>query len=219
MLHDAFLYLIAGIACAAFGLIYELFSHEVYSFYMIYAFLILLVPGTFLNLLIVWLAAKKEKQLRIREAAVRSAVNAASADVRNTGDAAAQRVVDAEFEEDADSRDELSNETKTPVSTGVFFPEPADSQNCARNEIAESNAGTGVFFPGRFTRHAWNSGLVALTAGSLFKGVLDIYGTTNKLIVVYPIAAAVLLFAAVVSFSMSYAAVRRMRRKAEMTVA
>ena len=219
MLHDAFLYLIAGIACAAFGLIYELFSHEVYSFYMIYAFLILLVPGTFLNLLIVWLAVKKEKQLRIREAAVRSAVNAASADVRNTGDAAAQRVVDAEFEEDADSRDELSNETKTPVSTGVFFPEPADSQNCARNEIAESNAGTGVFFPGRFTRHAWNSGLVALTAGSLFKGVLDIYGTTNKLIVVYPIAAAVLLFAAVVSFSMSYAAVRRMRRKAEMTAA
>ena len=41
MLHDAFLFLAAGIACAAFGLIYEIFSHEVYSFYMIYAFLIL----------------------------------------------------------------------------------------------------------------------------------------------------------------------------------
>lgn len=194
MLHDAFLYLIAGIACAAFGLIYELFSHEVYSFYMIYAFLIPLLPGALLNLVIVWLAVKKEKQLRIREAAARSAVNAASADVRNTGDGAAQRAVDAEFEEDEDARYELSNEPKTPVSRGVFFP-------------------------GRFTRHAWNSGLAALTAGSLFKGVLDIYGTTNKLIVVYPIAAAVLLFGAVVSFSMSYAAVRRMRRKAEMTAA
>lgn len=219
MLHDAFLSLIAGIACAAFGLIYELFSHEVYSFYMIYAFLIPLLPGTLLNLVIVWLAVKKEKQLRIREAAARSTVNAAFADVRNNGDAAVQRVVDDKFQEDADARYELSNEPKTPVNTGVFFPGPADSQNCVRNEIAESNAGTGVFFPGRFTRHAWNSGLAALTAGSLFKGVLDIYGTTNKLIVVYPIAAAVLLFAAAASFSMSYAAARRMRRKAEMTAA
>ena len=50
ILHDAFLFLIAGIASAAFGLIYEFFSHEVYSFYMIYAFLIPLVPGTLLNL-------------------------------------------------------------------------------------------------------------------------------------------------------------------------
>ena len=54
MLHDAFIFLAAGILSAVFGLIYEIFSHEVYSFYMIYAFLILLVPGALLNLLIVW---------------------------------------------------------------------------------------------------------------------------------------------------------------------
>ena len=64
MLHDAFIFLAAGILSAVFGLIYEIFSHEVYSFYMIYAFLILLVPGALLNLLIVWLAVRKEKELR-----------------------------------------------------------------------------------------------------------------------------------------------------------
>ena len=157
MLHDAFLFLAAGIACAVFGLIYEIFSHEVYSFYMIYAFLIPLVPGALLNLVIAWLAVRKEKQLRIREAAT-------------------LMIDDAAFEE-----------------------------------------GTGVFFPGRFTRHAWNSGLATLTVGFLFKGVLDIYGTTNKLIVVYSAAAAVLICAAVFSFLMSYATIRKMHKKAEMS--
>jgi uncharacterized membrane protein YraQ (UPF0718 family) len=163
MLHDAFLFLAAGIACAVFGLIYEIFSHEVYSFYMIYAFLILLVPGTLLNLVIVWRAVRKERYLRIKEAAAR---------------------------ESAELHYAISNGTETQVSTGVFFP-------------------------GRFTRHAWNSGLAALTVGSIFKGVLDIYGTTNKLIAVYPAAAAVLISAAVISFSMSYAAIRKMRRETE----
>ena len=167
MLHDAFLFLAAGIACAAFGLIYEIFSHEVYSFYMIYAFLILLVPGTLLNLVIVWRAVRKERYLRIKKAAAREAAR-----------------------ESAELHYAISNGTETQVSTGVFFP-------------------------GRFTRHAWNSGLAALTVGSIFKGVLDIYGTTNKLIAVYPAAAAVLISAAVISCSMSYAAIRKMRRETE----
>ena len=137
-LHDAFLFLAAGTACAVFGMIYEIFSHEVYSFYMIYAFLILLVPGALLNLVIARLAVKKEKQPRTRV--------------------------------------------------------------------------EGVFFPGRFTRSAWNSALAALTVGAVFKGVLDIYGTTNRLIVVYPIAAVLLFCAAAISFSMSYAAVRKIRK-------
>ena len=115
------------------------------------------MPGALLNLVIAWLAVRKEKQLRIREAAT-------------------LMIDDAAFEE-----------------------------------------GTGVFFPGRFTRHAWNSGLAALTVGFLFKGVLDIYGTTNKLIVVYSAAAAVLICAAVFSFSMSYATIRKMHKNEEMS--
>ena len=49
--------------------------------------------------------------------------------------------------------------------------------------------------PNRLSLNLYNSGLAALTVGSIFKGVLDIYGTTNDLITVYPIAAGVLLLA------------------------
>ena len=191
MLHDAFLFLAAGIVCAVFGLIYEIFSHEVYSFYMIYAFLIPLVPGALQNLVIAWLAVRKEKQMRIREAATLKIDDVAFEE----GIDAARRVVTVSEEEpaeDARMHFELSNGTERP-------------------------AGAGVFFPGRFTRHAWNSGLAALTVGFLFKGVLDIYGTTNKLIVVYSAAAAVLICAAVFSFLMSYATIRKMHKKAEMS--
>lgn len=38
-------YLIVTIFCALFGAIYELFSHEVYSYYMIYAFAYPLIMG------------------------------------------------------------------------------------------------------------------------------------------------------------------------------
>jgi hypothetical protein len=35
--------------------------------------------------------------------------------------------------------------------------------------------------------------IVTLTAGSLLKGVLDIYGTTNRLLIAYPVMAALIL--------------------------
>ena len=38
--------------------------------------------------------------------------------------------------------------------------------------------------------------IVTLTAGSILKGVLDIYGTTNRLLIVYPAAAVLILAAA-----------------------
>ena len=41
----ALIYVVISIFCALFGLIYELYSHEVYSFYMIYAFAFPLVLG------------------------------------------------------------------------------------------------------------------------------------------------------------------------------
>lgn len=43
--QTAFRYLIVSIACAAVGAIYEMFSHEVYSYFMLYAFMIPLVGG------------------------------------------------------------------------------------------------------------------------------------------------------------------------------
>ena len=41
----ALVYLILSVFCALFGAVYELFSHEVYSFYMLYAFGFPLVGG------------------------------------------------------------------------------------------------------------------------------------------------------------------------------
>ena len=42
--------------------------------------------------------------------------------------------------------------------------------------------------------------IATLTAGSILKGVLDIYGTTNRLIVYYPIFGGILPLLAVVQF-------------------
>ena len=46
MAKKALIYLLISIFCALFGAIYELFSHDVYSFYMIYAFAFPLMGGT-----------------------------------------------------------------------------------------------------------------------------------------------------------------------------
>lgn len=43
----------------------------------------------------------------------------------------------------------------------------------------------GVFFPNVFARYMYYSGIATLTVGSIFQGILDIYGTTNSLMVVY----------------------------------
>lgn len=40
------IYIISSITCLLFGIIYELFSHRVYSMYMIFAFLVPLVMGS-----------------------------------------------------------------------------------------------------------------------------------------------------------------------------
>lgn len=40
-----FIYLLASVVCASFGAVYERFSHEVYAYSMIYAFLFPLAAG------------------------------------------------------------------------------------------------------------------------------------------------------------------------------
>ena len=46
--------------------------------------------------------------------------------------------------------------------------------------------------PGVLSRCLYDSGLAALTAGSVFRGVLEIYGTTSRLSTVYAIVGATL---------------------------
>ncbi len=48
-------------------------------------------------------------------------------------------------------------------------------------------------FPGKTFANIWNTAIATFSIGCVFNGVLEIYGTTNKLIIVYPVAGAVLI--------------------------
>ena len=100
--------------CALFGAVYEKFSFGVYSYYMIYAFLLPLILGT-IPLLSIAIWDKK--------------------------------------------------------------------------------------YPDKKALAAWNSGIAVLTVGCIVQGVLAIYGTTNHLMIVYPIAGFILLSAGIILFS------------------
>lgn len=48
-------------------------------------------------------------------------------------------------------------------------------------------------YPGKMFLNLWNTATATLSIGSVFAGVLAIYGTTNSLIIVYPIAGGILI--------------------------
>lgn len=50
----------------------------------------------------------------------------------------------------------------------------------------------------------WAYGVATLTVGSILSGVLEIYGTDSDLLIVYPIAGAVLLLAAAVKTALPF---------------
>lgn len=43
-------------------------------------------------------------------------------------------------------------------------------------------------FPGALALRLWDSGIAALTVGSIIQGVIEIYGTTNHLVIIYLIS-------------------------------
>ncbi|MGE4277520.1 MAG: hypothetical protein AB7E30_10155 [Lawsonibacter sp.] len=92
-------YLVISLLCLLFGAGYEQFSHEVYSGYMVYAFVFPLVGGAL------------------------------------------------------------------PFATMALF-------RCQR-------------LPGRCSMNLYHSGIASFTVGSMMEGVLEIYGTTNELLLVY----------------------------------
>ncbi len=107
MAKTGFVYLFISLFCVLFGVVYEYFSHEVYSYYMLYAFVFPLVGGVL------------------------------------------------------------------PFFVFSFFTKR---------------------LPGRIACNLYHSGIAALTIGSIFEGVLEIYGTTNRLVLVYWVLGAVFLF-------------------------
>ena len=54
------------------------------------------------------------------------------------------------------------------------------------------------FNAGQCAMQLWDAAVFTWAAGSVFQGVLEIYGTTNRLILVYPIAGCILAAAAVI---------------------
>ncbi|WP_049895703.1 hypothetical protein [Oribacterium sp. NK2B42] len=113
-------YVLITIAVALFGAIYEYFSFGVYSYYMIYAFVIPLILG---------------------------------------------------------------------VLPWIFIASDRMGKGAAEKD-----------FPPMYTINLWGSGIATLTVGSVFHGILDIYGTTGSLSKVYFIVGAVLLLVAVMTF-------------------
>ena len=58
-------------------------------------------------------------------------------------------------------------------------------------------AGDIRIFPGWPARCLHHAGIATLTVGSLLRGALEIYGTTNALLKIYPLAGAVLIAAGI----------------------
>lgn len=54
--------------------------------------------------------------------------------------------------------------------------------------------------PSNLSLKFWNFGIAALSVGSIVKGILDIYGTTNRLLIVYPAAGIILLSAGLITW-------------------
>ena len=54
-------------------------------------------------------------------------------------------------------------------------------------------------YPSNLFLHLWNTAIAALGVGSVFEGVLEIYGTTNSLVIVYPVAGGLLALAGLAS--------------------
>lgn len=54
--------------------------------------------------------------------------------------------------------------------------------------------------PGSGTANFYNFGIACLTVGAIMKGVLVIYGTTNRLMIVYPLVGIIMLLLSIISF-------------------
>ena len=54
-------------------------------------------------------------------------------------------------------------------------------------------------YPSQVFLRLWNAGTVVLSWGSVYEGVMEIYCTTNRLMIIYPIAGGLLLASGLIS--------------------
>lgn len=173
-------YLAASIVIAAAGAVYGLFGHGVYSYYMTYAFMIPLLAGAVPHLLAAMRGEGAQEKAEAEAAC--SALNSANALADATAEVHADECSeatavrpDAERQEEALSMDDGNAEHNADIADA-----PEDAGEPARKPLLDFSSAQLAF-------------IVTLTAGSLLKGVLDIYGTTNRLLIAYPAAALLIL--------------------------
>lgn len=208
----SFIYLAAAIFCALFGAVYEFFSHGVFSFFMIYAFAIPLAAGAFPLL---WIALRTRKYIGEEDFRDRDGMSIDEPCFNDTGIGEPflnERGSDEPCLDEA-AEAESGAESDGPATCFmeiVRSPENAEAESRRRipfggqedMEVFSAAPKRMFHFPGSLELNAWGSGIAAMTAGSIFRGVLDIYGTTNKLVIVYPVAGTVLMTFGLVSFIM-----------------
>ena len=175
ILENAAWCLAASALCAVFGGIYELFSHGVYSPFMLFSFMIPLVlgagPASLIGLHVKTKAEEKSPGTMESFTGCEGIIE----DINEFGEIVAEGSTGAGKE-------------------GNSVP-------------------AGICIPGGISRNAWFSGVAALTVGCIFCGILEIYGTTNRLLIVYPATAAVLMCASIAAYVLAVVTFRRAERR------
>lgn len=164
------------IFCMIFGAIYERFSHEVYSYYMIYAFSI---PLLLVVLPLLLISSSRCK-----------ASPCGKADRKTEG-----KSIEKSDQKTAEKSAGTYDGKSTGTSAGTYGEKTTETSNEMYDKKTSGKSAGKRFssFPYAGTLMLWNYGAVTLTIGCLFRGALDIYGTTNRLVWVYP-AVSLLLF-------------------------
>lgn len=70
--------------------------------------------------------------------------------------------------------------------------------------------------PGTWAQNFWHAGILVLTVGSIMQGVLEIYGTTNRLILGYWIAGGILLAAGLILYIKDLLPVRQQKKTSDI---
>ena len=114
-------------------------------------------------------------------AAMKRADTAAAESMDENSGADAEKIAD---ENSGDDAEKIADENSADEAE-----KPAESAQTVRTGFAK------IFD----AKEAQLAVIATLTAGSLLKGVLDIYGTTNRLLIAYPAIAALMLVIAIAS--------------------
>ena len=169
-------YLAASIVIAAAAAVYGLFSHGVYSYFMTYAFMIPLLGGALPHLI----AAMKSGD----SAAENSVYEKSACD---NSEAAAEKIV---YDNSEAAADKIADENSEAAVAKSIDENSADEAVKSAESAQTVRTGFTKIFD---AKEAQLAVIVTLTAGSLIKGVLDIYGTTNRLLIVYPAIALLII--------------------------